>query len=377
MIDYDTLKIIWWGLIGTLWIGFAVTGGMDLGVATVLPWVGRTDDERRILLNAIGPTWDGNQVWLITAGGALFAAWPMVYAAAFSGFYVAMLLVLMALILRPPGFDYRSKISCPTWRAAWDGAIFISGVVPSLIFGVAMGNLFLGLPYHFDDTMRLVYTGGFFDLLRPLPLLTGLLSVCLLVIHGCVYIQLKTQGGICVRAMHFRRRVSGVFLLLLIPITGLVFHLPGFHIEDIPSVANTLTPLQKIVSVREQSFLHHYQSHPILFLIPGVMLVCALVLSWAGSAMGTLKGWLVSALLCISTISTAGIALFPFIFPSSTHPNHSLTIWDAVSSERTLFYMLIAVVIFLPIVLWYTRWAFRVMRGVVTTKEVNENLMSY
>jgi cytochrome d ubiquinol oxidase subunit II len=172
-IDYYTLKLIWWLFVGVLLIGFALLGGFDLGVGTLLPFVGRTDTQRRVILNAIGPTWEGNQVWFITAGGALFAAWPMVYATAFSGFYWALLLVLFALFFRPVGFEYRSKVEDPRWRSAWDWGLFVGGSVPALVFGVAFGNLLQGVPFHFDVFLRSYYTGSFWGLLNPFALLAG------------------------------------------------------------------------------------------------------------------------------------------------------------------------------------------------------------
>ncbi|MFM0298466.1 MULTISPECIES: cytochrome d ubiquinol oxidase subunit II, partial [Paraburkholderia] len=152
--DYASLKLIWWVLIGVLLIGFALTDGFDMGAAILLPFIGRTDAERRIVVNTVGATWEGNQVWLITAGGAMFAAWPLVYAASFSGFYFAMLLVLFSLFFRPVGFDYRSKREDPRWRSAWDWALFVGGFVPALVFGVAFGNLLQGVPFSFDTDLR-------------------------------------------------------------------------------------------------------------------------------------------------------------------------------------------------------------------------------
>lgn len=167
MLDYESLKLIWWVLVGVLLIGFALTDGFDLGAAALLPIVGRTDSERRVVINTIAPHWDGNQVWLITAGGALFAAWPLVYAAAFSGFYWAMLLVLFALFVRPVGFDYRSKLANTRWRQTWDWGLFAGALVPSLVFGVAFGNLLLGVPFQFDGDLRVSYHGSFWQLLNP------------------------------------------------------------------------------------------------------------------------------------------------------------------------------------------------------------------
>ncbi|MGY4657400.1 cytochrome d oxidase subunit CydB [Ewingella americana] len=162
MFDYEVLRFIWWALIGVLFIGFAVTDGFDMGVGILLRIIGKTDTDRRVMINSIAPHWDGNQVWLITAGGALFAAWPMVYAAAFSGFYGAMILVLCALFFRPLGFDYRSKLENARWRGMWDWGIFIGSFVPALVFGVAFGNLLLGVPFHIDNDLRLFYTGSLF-----------------------------------------------------------------------------------------------------------------------------------------------------------------------------------------------------------------------
>jgi len=206
LFDYFTLKIIWWLLVGALLIGFAVMDGFDLGVGALLPFVAKTDDERRVLINSIGPTWEGNQVWFITGGGALFAAWPLVYAAAFSGFYWALLLVLFALFFRPVGFEYRSKVADPRWRSAWDWGLVVGGAVPALVFGVSFGNLLQGVPFTFDDMLRPFYSGSFFGLLNPFALLTGVVSLAMLVMHGAVYLQMRTEGAIAQRARGAHRR---------------------------------------------------------------------------------------------------------------------------------------------------------------------------
>src|ERR1700722_9135803 len=181
--DYATLRLIWWLILGVLLIGFAIMDGFDLGVGATFRFLGRTDDERRALLEAIEPVWDGNQVWFILGGGALFAAWPLLYAASFSGLYLAMFLLLAALILRPVGFMFRNKVAHPRWRNAWDWALLIGGAVPALLFGVAFGNLFLGLPFHFDALQRPVFVGGLFSLLRPFALLVGVVSLTMIVMH--------------------------------------------------------------------------------------------------------------------------------------------------------------------------------------------------
>ncbi len=200
MLDYSTLKVIWWLLVGVLLVGFAVMDGHDMGVGTLLPFVGRNDLERRVVINTVGPHWDGNQVWFITAGGAIFAAWPLVYATAFSGFYWAMLAVLWALFFRPVGFDYRSKLHHPTWRSVWDCGLFVGGAVPPLIFGVAFGNLLQGVPFGFDQNLVSTYTGTFWQLLNPFALLTGVVSSAMITFHGAIYLSHRTEAEIQQRA---------------------------------------------------------------------------------------------------------------------------------------------------------------------------------
>ena len=206
MIDYEILKLLWWVFIGVLLVGFAVMDGQDMGVGTLLPFLSKEDSERRIMINSVAPHWDGNQVWLLTGGGAMFAAWPLMYATAFSGFYWAMLIVLFVLIFRPVAFDYRSKVPSTKWRTNWDWLLltkwrtnwdwllFLGSAVPPIIFGVAFGNLLQGVPFEIDATMRPVYTGSFFGLLNPFGLLCGVLSLAMIVAHGANYLVLRTEG---------------------------------------------------------------------------------------------------------------------------------------------------------------------------------------
>src|SRR5476649_1578690 len=216
MFDYESMRLVWWALLGILLIGFAVMDGFDLGAAMLLPFVGKTDDERRVVINTVGPVWEGNQVWFILGGGAIFAAWPTLYAVAFSGFYLAMFLILCALILRPVAFKFRSKVPNPTWRSIWDWALFVAGTVPSLVFGVAFGNVILGVPFRFDDTMRMTYEGDLLGLLNPFALLCGLVSVAMLAMHGDVYLALKAGQPIAERAAYFARRAALVMIALFI-----------------------------------------------------------------------------------------------------------------------------------------------------------------
>ena len=198
LISYEALRVIWWGLLGVLLIGFALTDGFDMGVGALLPFVGKTDIERRVAINTIGPVWEGNQVWFILGGGAIFAAWPPLYAVSFSGFYLAMFVILAAFIVRPVAFKYRSKRDDPRWRTAWDWALFASGAVPALLFGVAVGNVIQGVPFHFTDDLHTIYEGAwymkFIGLLDPFSILAGVVSLAMLVMHGAAWLTLKADG---------------------------------------------------------------------------------------------------------------------------------------------------------------------------------------
>ncbi|WP_332460490.1 cytochrome d ubiquinol oxidase subunit II [Thiocapsa bogorovii] len=373
IIDYEVLKFIWWVLVGVLLIGFAVTDGMDMGVGALLPFLGKTDDERRVIINTIGPHWDGNQVWLITAGGAIFAAWPIVYATAFSGFYFAMLLALFGLFFRPVGFDYRSKIADPRWRNAWDWGLFIGGVVPALVFGVAFGNLLLGVPFHLDDMLRSFYTGSFFGLFHPFALLAGILSVTMLTMHGAVWLQVRTAEPIASRAKA-AVRVFALISMAVFALAGvwLIIGVDGFKVVSMPALDATPNPLTKEVVADSWAWLANYSAHPWTLLFPA--------LGFAG-LWATMKlaaddrpGWgLVTGSLAITgIIVTAGVSLFPFILPSRTDPNSSLIVWDAVSSHLTLTVMFWAAVIFIPLILAYTTWTYTKMWRRVTVEEIRE-----
>ena len=372
--DYETLKLVWWLFIGVLLIGFAVTDGFDMGVTAWLPFLGKTDDERRVIINSIGPVWEGNQTWLITAGGAIFAAWPLVYAAAFSGLYIALLLVLFALFFRPAGFDYRNKLPNPHWRYGWDWGLFIGGAVPALIFGVAFGNLLLGLPFHYDETLRSFYTGNFWQLLSPFALLCGIVSLSMLMMHGAVYLQLRTNGEVQKRAAR-AALFSGMVCATAFALAGiwLAVGIEGYRIISIGDVNTALNPLGKTVGKAAGAWLSNYHTYPWMLLAPVAGFAgIALALSAAGLKYERL------ALLCSATalagiILTAGFSMFPFIMPSSTDPKSSLTLWDAVSSHRTLGIMFIVTIIFLPLIMVYTSWVYRVMRGKVTLQSIRDN----
>jgi len=371
--DYATLKLIWWAVVGALLVGFAILDGFDLGIGMLLPFVGRTDGERRVMLNSIGPTWEGSQVWFITAGGATFAAWPIVYATSFSGLYIALILTLFALFLRPAAFDYHSKIADPRWRSAWDWVIFVNGLVPSLVFGVAFGNLLLGVPFHFDDDQRSFYTGSFFGLLNPFALVAGLVSVAMLTMHGGLYLQLRTEGAVQARAI-LAARLAGVVLLAAFVAAGLWVSagIDGYQIVSMPSVNSAFLPTAKTVERLPAGWLHNYSTLPWTAAAPLAAVAATIVALVASARARTTLAFVMSCIAVAGVVLTAGLALFPFIMPSSSQPAHSLTVWDSVSSYKTLQVMFWAVPIFVPIILAYTGWVYRVMRGKVTEQRVRD-----
>ncbi|MGV1761139.1 cytochrome d ubiquinol oxidase subunit II [Rhizobium sp. A22-96] len=373
LIDYETLRIIWWLLLGVLLIGFAVTDGFDLGVGTLLPFVARTDTERRIAINSIGPTWEGNQVWLILGGGAIFAAWPPLYAVSFSGFYLAMFAILFALILRPVAFKYRSKRDSAAWKTGWDWALFIGGFVPSLIFGVAVGNVLQGVPFRFDDDMRIYYEGSFFALLNPYALLCGVLSVAMLVMHGAAWLRVKTDGVVAERARRYGS-IAALVVIVLFALGGvfLWMGIDGYRISSVIDATGPSNPLLKTAEHSPGAWLANYSAHPWMIVAPvlGFVGTAAALLALLGRREVTVL--LFSKLAIFGIISTVGLSMFPFLLPSSLDPRSSLTVWDASSSHMTLFIMLVVTIIFLPIILAYTAWVYRVLWGKVDAKTVND-----
>lgn len=381
ILDYETLKLVWWLLVGVLLVGFAIMDGMDMGVGALLPFLGKNDTERRVIINTVGPHWDGNQVWFITAGGAIFAAWPAVYAAAFSGFYFAMMLVLFALFLRPVGFDYRSKLDDPRWRNTWDWGLLVGSAVPVLVFGVAFGNLLQGVPFHFDEFMRPWYTGGFFPLLNPFALLAGVVSLAMIIMHGAVWLQMRADEPIAARARKATHLAGTVFIVafalagvwLALGIDGYVLVKDAPH-DALPNPINGT----KEVAIASGAWLSNYQAMPITLLAPALAFASAM-LAMVFTRIGR-AGWafVMTSLLQAGVIFTAGVSMFPFIMPSSTNPEVSLTLWDASSSHLTLNVMFIAAVIFVPIIIAYTTWNFWKMWRVITVREIEEqNHLAY
>ncbi|WP_284255182.1 cytochrome d ubiquinol oxidase subunit II [Brucella sp. bbatCR03] len=373
LLDYQTLRIIWWVLLGVLLIGFAAMDGFDLGVGTLLPFVARTDVERRVVINTIGPVWEGNQVWLILGGGAIFAAWPPLYAVSFSGFYLAMFVILFALILRPVGFKFRSKRDGETWRNSWDWALFIGGFVPALIFGVAVGNVLQGVPFRLNGDLQIFYEGSFFGLLNPFALLCGILSVTMLTMHGAAWLVLKTDGVIQARARAYGS-VAALLTVILYIVAGAISWLwvSGYRITSAVVMDGPSNPLQKTVELDHGAWFANYANYPILLIAPALGILGAL------AVLATLRGGrelvplLFGKLSIFGIISSVGVSMFPFILPSSIDPQSSLTVWDSSSSHQTLFIMLVVTVVFIPIIVAYTAWVYKVLWGKVDKSMIED-----
>jgi cytochrome d ubiquinol oxidase subunit II len=373
-LDYETLKLVWWLLMGVLLIGFALTDGFDMGVGALLTIIGRTDEERRIMLNTVGPHWEGNQVWLITAGGALFAAWPLVYAMAFSGFYLAMLLTLFALFLRPVGFDYRSKLPNPNWRNSWDWSLFVGSVVPPVIFGVAFGNLLQGVPFHFGEFMRPIYTGSFFDLLNPFALLCGVVSLSMIVMHGAVWLNIRTVDGLEIRSAK-AAKFAAVLLIVSFAAAGywVAQYIPGYLVAAMPDANSSFVPADKLVTTELGAWMNNYQTYPWMQAAPIVGLAGALLVYFGMVIRRAALSFVASSLSVTGVILTAGFSMFPFIMPSSTALNDSLTLWDATSSQLTLEIMFWVAMVFVPIILLYSFWTYRKMWHRLDTQFIRDN----
>ncbi|MGY3808278.1 cytochrome d ubiquinol oxidase subunit II [Aeromonas veronii] len=369
--DYETLKLIWWGLVLFMLVGFVVMDGFDLGVAMLLPVVAKNDEERRVLLNSVGPVWEGNQVWLIAGAGALFAAWPLVYAAAFSALYVPFMFLLFGLFLRPVGFDYRSKLADPVWRRWWDRALVVGGLLPTLVFGATLGFLLQGLPFRFDAALRIHY--GAFDFHWPLLLTCMGTALALLLLHGTSFLQCKTQGEIarrCARqSLWLGPLASGLFALGGVWLSQMA----GYRVLEIGDINGALTPLMKEVGVAQQGWLANFVAHPWLWYVPALGLVLPMVSSLASARELPRTALLASGGACASMMLTIAIALFPFVLPSSLDPSSSLTLWDSTSSERTLFIMLGIVGVLMPINIGYTLWVYRVVRGKMSAQQIRQH----
>jgi cytochrome d ubiquinol oxidase subunit II len=324
------LNTLWFVLISVLFIGYFFLEGFDFGVGILLPFLGKDDTDRRIIINTIGPFWDGNEVWLITAGGAMFAAFPHWYATMFSGFYVALFLMLVALIVRGVAFEFRSKDKNPTWRSVWDWMIFVGSLVPALLWGIAFGNLIRGVPI--DANME--YVGTFWTLLNPYALAGGLAALSAFTLHGAVFLSLKTNGEIMERA-----HAAATRLWLPTVVLVFLFVIAGYFVTEMfmrLGVNPGVVPIAAGAALLSASWFIRRRYHGWAFVMTGLTIVCS--------------------------AATIVIGLYPRVMVSSLNPAWSLTIYNASSSHYTLTVMSIVAAIFLPIVLLYQGWSYWVFR---------------
>lgn len=330
------LNILWFLLIGVLYVAYFVLDGFDLGAGILLPFVGKLDKERRVVLNAIGPHWDGNEVWLLTAGGATFAAFPQWYATLFSGFYLPLFLILVALIMRGVAFEFRSRDENKVWRAFWDWAIFFGSFVPALLWGVAFANIVKGVPI--DATMT--YTGGFFNLLNPFALVAGLVSLTGFTLHGALFLSLKTAGEVSDRA---KKWVNRAWLVCLVVFAALI--LGGFTFGHL---------------------FTSFVSLPVIALLLAFVLLAVLGVMFAKGKPGL--AFILSSVVVLLSTAAVFLQLFPNVMISSTDPAFNLTIYNASSSQYTLGVMAKVALFLVPVVLAYTVWSYWVFRKKVTAK---------
>lgn len=334
------LQTIWFFLWGLLWALFFMTDGYDLGIGTLYPFLGKTDQDKRIMINALGPLWDGNEVWLITAGGVTFAAFPLVYSVMFSSLYSALMLILFALILRGVSFEFRGKVDHPRWRKVWDTCIFVGSFVPALLFGVAFANIFQGIPIDHNG----IYHGTLFTLLNPYGLLGGILFVLLFMIHGALWISIKSEGDLQKRAVSTVKKLWPVLLGVAV-----VF---------------------LIASRFSTRLFDNYVKHPAFFIVILITILALLSVRFFLVRKTFFKAWFASALTIVGVTFFGVIGLFPNLFPSSLNPRYSLTAYNASSSPLTLKIMLVVVIIFIPVVIGYQIWAYNLFKGKVTQADL-------
>lgn len=362
MFDYTALKLIWWAILGIIIIVYSTTAGFDFGVTLIMPFL-KKEKDRRLALAASLPTWDGNMTWVVFFGGALFVVWPVVYATAFSGLYFAMFCVLWSMFLRPPGFDYRSRIDSHAWRRTWDAGLFISSFLPVLVFGIGLSNCLLGFPFEFDPiTMRMTYAGNFGDLFNGYAFLGGFLALAMILMHGAAYLQRRVAGHL----QHTAKKLHALFGLITLLLYTLFLilvavHLPGYHLAYSP-IAATYHPLDNVVQYIPHGWSHSFSQYPWKF-YPVVIFYFSIVISlWANYLKAYATCFWCSVFAIAGIVGSAGAALFPFIMPSSIKPNQSLTVYNATASSYSLSTMLYVGVFLLIIILiykiftYYTVW---------------------
>ena len=339
-------QVIWFILWGVLWAVYFMTDGFDFGVGILQSFLGRNEGEKRTIINSVGPVWDGNEVWLITAGGATFAAFPTTYALMFSYLYTALLLILFALIFRGVAFEFRGKVDGKAWRKGWDAAIFLGSFLPALLFGVAFGNIFEGLPMDAAG-----YHGTLFTLLNPYGLLTGVLFVMLFIEHGALYLSVKTSGDLAERSGKLANNIWP--LLLIIAVSFLIY------------------------TYFATNLYANYLNNAIWILVPVIAVLALLLIKVFAAKSNYLRAFFSSCVTILMVIFTGVIGLYPNLIPSSIDPDYSLTIYNSSSSVYTLRIMTFVALIFVPIVIAYQVWVYRVFRHKISAEDIIKDSNAY
>ncbi len=350
--DISIFQIIWFVLWGVLWAVYFMLDGFVLGTGFLSGIIAKNDTEKRVLINSIGPVWDGNEVWLLTAGGATFAAFPTTYALMFSNLYSALILLLFALIVRGVSFEFRGKIDNATWKGSWDKAMIISSFLPALLFGVAFGNIFKGIPMRNDFVnLQFTYEGGLIGLLNPYGLVTGILFVLLFAVHGSLYISVKTVGDLSSRALALANKIWPALLVVAVVFLGFTY--PATKLYD------------------------NYLKAPVLLIVPVIAVVSLLMIKLSAAKGEKGKAFTFSCLTILFVVFTGVSGLFPNLLPSSLDPASNLTIYNSSSSLITLKLMTVVALIMVPIVIAYKIWVYRIFRAPVTAEEVLGDKQAY
>ncbi len=350
--DISVFQIIWFVLWGVLWAVYFMLDGFVFGSGFMATFLAKNDTEKRVLINTVGPVWDGNEVWLVTAGGATFAAFPTTYALMFSNLYSALVLLLFALIVRGVSFEFRAKIDSPVWRRSWDLAIMVSSFLPALLFGVAFGNIFKGIPMKNDfAAINFSYDGTLIGLLNPYGLLTGVLFVLLFAVHGSLYAAIKTTGDLRKRSEEMSSKLWLPLLVVAVAFLGYTY--PATKLYD------------------------NFLKAPVFLLIPVIAVVSLLLVKVCIAKSSFHKAFLFSCLTIVFVVFTGVTGLFPNLIPSSIDPASNLTIFNSSSSLLTLKIMTVVAGIFVPIVICYKIWVYRLFRGRVSDGDVLENPDAY
>ncbi|WKJ91169.1 cytochrome d ubiquinol oxidase subunit II [Methylomonas montana] len=360
MLDYEILRLLCWGLLGLFLISFALSGGLELGISMLLPLLNATEAQRRVIIARLAPLSAGNQTWLAATVVVLFVGWPTVYAAAFASFQMLLLLVLLALFVRPAGFYFRNSISGADFLKNWDKALYVSGLLPAVLLGLLAGNLLKGFPFHLSSDMHIAFLGNFAGLFNPFALLVAATCLALLASHGAIYLQLHGDDEIRLRGKALALPAGAAFLILFAMAGLWITHLEGYHVttEIIPDGVSN--PLTKFVKRGDGLWLDNYEHAPSLWAIPALVFVggiAALVLSKFDRGYWAL---LASSVTVTMTVLTLGVSMFPFLAPSNISLNSSLTIWDASASQATLTVLLWLAGLLLPLMVVSTRWLFRI-----------------